>query len=267
MRGAGRVPAFRSRPLSTQDSRPPSRSPGGRGGADGVGVAASEGPPGDASEPARIVLVRAGGDEARVVVLGDGRRLRVDAEEFTRFALEPGLVLAPAILEHLERRDAYRRARETSLRLLGARARSIADLRARLRRLGVTPETVASVVTDLTADGYLDDLEFARTWMRGRLAVRACGALRLRSELREKGVAMSVVEQAIREVYGEEDAAVAEERRARELAERRLRGYARLPWEARVRRLAGFLQRRGFAAPTIARVLRTVQRSRESSDA
>ena len=175
--------------------------------------------------------------------------------------------MAPATLEHLERRDAYRRARETAVRLLGARARTIADLRARLRRLGVTPEATASVVADLTADGYLDDLEFARTWVRGRLAARACGVRRLRSELREKGVAMPFIEQAIREVYGEEDAAVAEERRARDLAERRLRSYARLDWEVRVRRLAGFLQRRGFAAPTIARVLRTVQRSGESSDA
>ncbi|HKX18404.1 MAG TPA: regulatory protein RecX, partial [bacterium] len=234
---------------------------------DGVGRTASERPLRDGGEPARIVLVRAGGDEVRVVVLGDGRRLRVDAEDFARFALEAGLTLAPATLEHLERRDAYRRARETALRLLGTRARTIADLRARLRRLDVTPETAASVVDDLTADGYLDDLEFARTWVRARLAIRAYGALRLRSELREKGVAISFIEQAIREVYGEEDAAVAEERRARDLAERRLRGYARLDWEVRVRRLAGFLQRRGFAAPTIARVLRTVQRSRESSDA
>lgn len=200
-------------------------------------------------------------------MLDGGRRLRVDAEEVARLGLEPGLVLAPAVLAHLEHRDACRCAREVALRLLGARPRSIADLRARLRRAGVAPEAAAQVVRDLTVDGYLDDLEFARTWVRGRLAVRACGALRLRSELREKGVAAPVIEQAIREVYGEEDAAAAEERRARDLAERRLRGYAHLAWEVKVRRLAGLLQRRGFAAPTIAHVLRTVQRSRESSDA
>ena len=231
------------------------------------------------------MLIRTGGGssagEVRLLVLDDGRRLRVDAEEVARFGLEPGLVLAPALLEHLERRDAYQCARETALRLLGARPRSVADLRARLRRAGAPPDAVASVIVDLTADGYLDDLEFARTWVRGRLATRVCGMLRLRSELREKGVAAALIEQAIREVYGEEEAAVmpeaatrpevlretGEERRARALAERRLRGYAHLAWEVKVRRLAGLLQRRGFAAPTIARVLRTVQRSRESSDA
>ncbi|MHB8733644.1 MAG: regulatory protein RecX, partial [bacterium] len=139
---------------------------------------------------------------------------------------------------------------------------------------GAPLESAASVIADLTNDGYLNDLEFARAWVRNRLAVRPCGALRLRSELREKGVASSLIEQAIREVSGEEEAAVAqeaanaaggpaetgEERRARDLVERRLRAYTRLAWDARIRRLAGLLQRRGFAAPTIARVLRTVSR-------
>ena len=202
-----------------------------------------------------------GAGELRLIVLEDGRRFRVDAEEVARLGLEPGVVLAPPALLLLESRDAYRRARETALRLLGARPRSTAELRARLRRAGAPLESVASVITNHTNDGYLNDLEFARAWVRNRLAVRPCGTLRLRSELREKGVAMPLIEQAIREVCGEEEAAVAEERRARDLAERRLRAYARLAWDVRVRRLAGLLRRRGFAAPTIARVLRTVQRS------
>jgi regulatory protein len=202
-----------------------------------------------------------GAGELRLIVLEDGRRFRVDAEEVARLGLEPGVVLAPPALLLLESRDAYRRARETALRLLGARPRSTAELRARLRRAGAPLESVASVITNLTNDGYLNDLEFARAWVQNRLAVRPCGALRLRSELREKGVASSLIEQAIREVCGEEEAAVEEERRARDLVERRLRAYARLAWDARIRRLAGLLQRRGFAAPTIARVLRTVQRS------
>ncbi|HEV2440197.1 MAG TPA: regulatory protein RecX [bacterium] len=204
-----------------------------------------------------------------MLVLDDGRRLRVDAEEIAHLGLEPGFILAPPALALLERRDAYRRAREAAVRLLATRPRSTAEVLARLRRAGVPPEPAASVVADLSRDGYLDDLEFARAWVRSRLAVRPCGALRLRSELRERGVASSLIEQAIREAYGEEDAAVAEERHARDLAERRLRASARLAWDVRVRRLAGVLQRRGFAAPTIARVLRTVQRGHrgEISDA
>jgi regulatory protein len=165
------------------------------------------------------------------------------------------------LLARIARRDAYRDARETALRLLAARPRSAAELRARLRRAGVPDESVQPLIADLTRDGYLDDLAFARAWVRNRLALGSYGMTRLRSELREKSVAAPLIEQAIREGCGEEEPAVAEERRARDLAERRLRGFRQLAWDVRVRRLAGLLQRRGFAASTIARVLRTVQRS------
>jgi len=202
-------------------------------------------------------------------VLEDGRRFRVDAEQIARLGLEPGLILSPSALGLLQSRDGYRRAREAALQLLSARPRSTADVRARLRRAGIPSESASSAIADLVNEGYLDDLEFARAWVRSRLAVKACGVLRLRSELREKGVAVSFMEQAIREADGEEDAAAAEERRARALVERRLRVYARLAWDVRIRRLAGMLQRRGFTASTITRVLRTVQRSSrgEATDA
>ena len=209
--------------------------------------------------PVRVAGIRAVG-EIRIVTLDDGRQFRIDAERAARLALEPHLVLDPQGVAALEADDMYRRGREAAARMLAVRPRSTAEVHERLRRAGVPAESAARVVGDLAASGYLDDLEFARTWIRGRLATRASGLLRLRSELREKGVANSLIEQAIHDLHGEEDPSAAEERRALELVERRLRAYARLAWDAKVRRLAGLLQRRGFAAHTIARVLRTVER-------
>lgn len=205
-------------------------------------------------------LVRAGG-EIRAVVLEDGRRLLVDAERITRLGLEPGVTLAVSLLAELAAQDAYFRAREAAIRFLAARPRSVAEVRGRLRRDGAPPESAAAVLQDLIDAGYLDDLEFARTWVRSRVATRGCGLIRLRSELYQKGVAQPLIEQAIQEAHGEEDVAVAEERRARELAERRLRLSGRLPREIRIRRLAAYLQRRGFTTQTIARVLRTAERT------
>lgn len=221
----------------------------------------------DDARATRIAVIRAASShrsdaaaELRLVVLDDGRRLRVDAEQMSRLGLEPGSTLEAPVLAVLESRDAYRRARDTAVRLLAARPRTAAELRERLRRAGISLELTSSVIADLSSDGYLDDLEFARAWVRSRLAIRPCGLLRLRAELRKKGVTSSLIEQAIREVDGEEDTSVAEERRARELVARKFRAYARLAWDARLRRLAGLLERRGFAAHTIARVLRTLER-------
>ena len=198
------------------------------------------------------------GGELRVVVLDDGRALLVDAEQIARHRLAPGESVEAELADRLEAYDRYLRARAAATRLLAVRPRTVAELRLRLRRDQIGEELVAAVIHDLTVAGYLDDLAFARAWVGGRASSRLCGVQRLRRELHEKGVASAVVEQAIQEAYGEEDLPVVEERYARAVVERRLRAYCGLSADVRRRRLAGLLERRGFSAGTIVRVLRSV---------
>ncbi len=200
------------------------------------------------------------GGELRLVVLDDGRSFRVDIEAMARYRLTPGETIADDLLASLEARDAYLRAREAAVRLLAVRPRSTAELRLRLRQQRVPEGQVRAVVRDLTDAGYLNDLAFARAWISARLASRPCGVRRLRGELREKGVAAPLIEQAIWEALGEEDVSAVEERFARALIARRSHVYSRLAPETRLRRIAGLLERRGFASGTIARLLRTAGR-------
>lgn len=202
----------------------------------------------------------AGSGEMRTLVLDDGRRVRVDAEQMARHGLAPGEAIADDLLARLEARDLYLRAREMAVRLLAVRPRTTAELRSRLRRKGVVGDQVRRVIDDLTAAGYLDDPAFARAWVTGRMVSRLFGLRRLRWELREKGLPPPVIERAIREAFGEESAAAVEERSARAVLERRLPAYRRLASEVRIRRLAGLLARRGFASSTIARVLRMTRK-------
>jgi regulatory protein len=194
----------------------------------------------------------------RVVTLSDGRRLRVDAEQIARHTLAPGEEIDNTVAARLEARDLYLRARESAVRLLAVRSRSTAELRARLRQKRVPDPQIRAVLHDLTAAGYLDDLAFARTWIAGRMASRLLGVRRLRWELREKGVPSSLVDQAMHELAEGEGVAAAEERGARALVMRRLLAYRGLPPDRRARRIAGLLQRRGFAPSTISRILRTL---------
>jgi len=217
--------------------------------------------------PLSVAVVRdaagsGSGGEWRVVMLSDGRTLRVDAEEIARAGLAPGEPVRSDLIMRLMARDDYWRARETAVRLLAARPRSTEELRARFRRDGVADAQAQAVLADLAACGYLDDLAFARAWIESRLGRNPCGSARLRGELRQRGVALAVIEQAIREAYGEEGTSVGEERDAAAVVARRSRAYASLPPEARARRLARFLERRGFAPGTIVRALGTMSRRR-----
>ena len=152
------------------------------------------------------------------------------------------------------------RARETCLRLLGYRARSRGELHDRLRRKGFAEDVVAATLEELERAGLVDDQGFARAWVQERLAGNPRGSRGLRWELRAKGVAEELIQQAIAEELGGE--------RELEAALRAAARYAVRPDEdesSYLRRLSGALKRRGFAFDVIAAALACLREGQGSS--
>ena len=150
-------------------------------------------------------------------------------------------------------------AREKCLRLLAVRARSAAELRERLRRVGFAPDVAESVIANLADTELVDDAEFARSWVASRQAAGGFGKQKLRWELRRKGVAEKLIEAALEQAVSDET----EDEQALTLAQKRLKGEVedarRL---ARVRRL---LIGRGFGFDTVDRVMRRISSDGEHS--
>lgn len=140
-----------------------------------------------------------------------------------------------------------------ALRLLTAHDRSTADLAGRLGRYG-EPDAVQRVLDRLKAHRYLDDDRFARAYTEREALERGAGARLVRSALRSHGVAEAVVGREA------ERAATAERDTAREVARRALARLRQLPPEVAMRRLAGQLARRGYAAHTVYEVVRETVR-------
>lgn len=145
-------------------------------------------------------------------------------------------------------------ARNICLRMLTERARTRHELAEALRRKGV-PEDAARAVLERFSDvGLIDDAAFAEQWVRSRHAGRGLGRRALAVELRRKGVAEELAG-AVLETLDDE----AEERRARQLVDRKLRSMAlddREQRAAATRRLAGMLARKGYGAGIAYRVVR-----------
>ena len=91
--------------------------------------------------------------------------------------------------------------------------------------------------------GLIDDASYSRMWVESRQRTRGVAASALRQELRRKGIEDSLVEAALSGIDPEE-----ERERARELVRVKSRSMSRLEAQARVRRLVGMLQRRGYSA-------------------
>jgi regulatory protein len=207
----------------------------------------------------RIARIRPAGrrDDLRTVTLADGRRFLLDAEQIAGLGLAPEAPVDDGLHHRLAALDEHVRAREAALLLLRYRLRSRAELEARLQRRRFPPAVVRDTITELAERGLLDDARFARMWAEYRAGAQS-GPHRVRAELRRRGVASDVIEEAVQSVFAGQEADL-----AAALAERHARRLSGLPEEVRLRRLAGLLQRRGFSGRVIAPLLRRFARARE----
>jgi len=87
-----------------------------------------------------------------------------------------------------------------------------------LTRRGYAPQEIAAVIARLTEARYLDDADFARTWVSMRARRGAAAPTRLARELRTKGIAAGEIAAALRALQEEWDPAEA----AGEAAKRKL---------------------------------------------
>lgn len=146
--------------------------------------------------------------------------------------------LDPAELSPDERR---KKAKEICFDLLAVRARTKDELRQALKRKGFDEETIETLIGKLDKAGLVNDAEFAELWVRSRHANQGLARNALLAELKRKGVDGEVAVQAAGEVDRE-----AEEERARELVRKRMRSLGNVDEQAAIRRLLGFLARKGY---------------------
>jgi regulatory protein len=142
-------------------------------------------------------------------------------------------------------------ARAICLRQLTLGPRTRAQLAETLRSRAVPGPAAERVLDRLVEVGLVDDAAYAQSWVRSRHAGRGLARRALAHELRHRGVADEVAAEALDTLDPDEERAT-----ALALVSRRLPATRGLPPEARTRRLAGLLARKGYPA---ALAHRTVQ--------
>lgn len=138
-------------------------------------------------------------------------------------------------------------ALDAAYRYLGYRPRSEFEVRVCLQRKGFGRREIDKTVSTLKAKGLLDDLAFARFWRESRESSSPRSRAALRRELRQKGIAPEVVDEAL---DGVDEEAAAYRAAAKKVA--RLRAADHDEFCAR---LSAVLRRRGFSYEVTARIL------------
>ncbi len=147
-------------------------------------------------------------------------------------------------IDRLLSEDAYLRARQKAYHLLSYRPRSEFEIRNRLRQKGFDTYCADRVIARLSELDMIDDRQFARSFVEGRIRAKGFGPSRIRQDLRKMGISPEIIEQTIEEAFASvplDDLAV----RTAEKIRPRLQNESD-PAKRR-KKLADYLIRRGFS--------------------
>lgn len=168
-----------------------------------------------------------------------------------RWRLFKGRELSADDLAQIRAAASAERVMGDAYRLLGHRARSAEELRRRLLAKEHDEAAVDDALKRLSADGFLDDAQFARSFVADKRRLEGWGVERIRRGLRELGVDGVVIDEALGEGSADDGSEL-----DRALAVLRKRGAPEQPLEAARRRAFQALQRRGFSTGTAYAALR-----------
>jgi regulatory protein len=178
----------------------------------------------------------------------------VSVEDVRPLALSAGATLSAEAVAEIERRAEVFSARRAALRILTFRALPSPEIRRRLVRKGFVKPAADEAVDALVSTGLINDLEFARHYVRTRARRFRYGPGRLTRDLERLGIGEREAREAVRaalELEGIEAVDLLREAAAKKL--RTLRGLDPI---ARRRKLKIYLLRRGFDLPDVIEVVK-----------
>lgn len=136
---------------------------------------------------------------------------------------------------------------------LSRAARTRGQLAALLQRKGIAPEAAEAVLDRFEEVGLIDDVGYSEAFVESRHRIRGQGGRALSAELRRRGVADDVVADAVGALDPEQEFET-----ACRIARARYDRMPAVPAEVKLRRLAGFLARKGYSGAIVSRAVRHV---------
>ena len=165
--------------------------------------------------------------------------------------LQIGQVLTDEKIATLRAEDSKEVAFQRALNFLSYRPRSESEVLRKLTEIGFDETVIAETIERLRRANLISDTQFAKDWVENRSTFRPRGRRILAMELRQKGVADDVIQEAL-------DGTVDEDELAYQAAVRKSSRWADLEYAAFRERLSAYLMRRGFSYGTISNLVQRV---------
>ena len=142
-------------------------------------------------------------------------------------------------------------ARRRAIRFLVYRDRSRNEITCYLRGKKFSTNVIEETLTFLENNKYVNDTSFAMQFGRSRIVNKKIGRLRLGRELEHKGIERKIINETLNSLYEEFDEKVI----AVSCLEKKLKTFEPSGSEGDRRRIAKFLERKGFPSGIIYKVV------------
>lgn len=150
--------------------------------------------------------------------------------------------MTPSLLQQIEQAEEFLSAREYFFRILSRRDHSRKELKDKAYKKGYSGSFIEEILDEFEQKEYIDDKKFALTYTADKFEFNNWGPYKIRTQLFKKGISRPVVEECIRQVFGEE--AIKESMTA--LIQKKKKRYQREPEEKRQKKIFDFLMRKGY---------------------
>ena len=174
---------------------------------------------------------------------GDTFLLGVSFETMSRFQISTGMKISGDQLQRIEKAETAFQLREQAFRLLARRSHSRRELRDKLRQRDYDPGMIEELLDDLSNRKYLDDRQFAETFIGEELRMHFSGPAVVRDKLRQKGIDGESIDTLLEKTYPPAQ----QLKNCLHLAGKKIKSWPRPLDRNQITRLSTYLRNKGFS--------------------
>jgi regulatory protein len=131
--------------------------------------------------------------------LSTGEKLMLLPELYSKYGISKGKIIDSEEYEHLKEESSRLICRHKAMNYLAVRARSGLEMRTYLIKKGFNKNIVEDAVCWLKEKEYLNDHDFALSFINSRKKSRLMGRNALKRDLFKKGIAREIINTALKE--------------------------------------------------------------------
>lgn len=170
----------------------------------------------------------------------------VDEAILIEYRLHKHLELDDALIATLIQKDTLHKSYTQTINFLSYRMRTKKEIHDYLVKKEVDSEHITQIIDRLTREKLLDDKEFAEMFVRTRINTSSKGPMIIKKELIDKGVSVSIAEEAVAEFPYE-----AQFEKVSKWIEKKLNQRKKESFRKQIQQLQATLMQKGFTQDVI----------------